>query len=132
MLDLPSILFNRIATFVPPKSLFASKRVSKLWEARLNNQDLWKDVTKSQHSAIFPMVTDFESTLKSLTKPVDYDDFKFVASIFWDGVEYASFRWQDESAWCETSPDVHAKLMSLVEKVYTPPEPPTRSHDFKL
>merc|ERR1719473_1401765 len=125
MLNLPSSLFTRVCTFVPPTSLFASRRVSNQWKNQINNS--WKEVVSKQFPEAFDMVLDHESFLLDVhnqSKPSGTDlQFRLVlkdeSQIFqiinWTGNERLSSD--------ETGPNKYfkaeASLINVIQQIET-------------
>merc|ERR1719387_1459942 len=112
MFRLPECVFNNMCSYVPPKTLFASKRVSKKWGSWLSTPSLWKIVAKTHHPDFANSIDAHEKFICDLTKVeasshlpsfdcfeftfVVYENSKKVKALHWKGGNFPSL---DDGDW---------------------------------
>merc|ERR1712000_427140 len=89
MLSLPQALFQHIMLFNDSKSIFSSKRVSKQWDARTSDPNIWKLKVKQLHPDMpLSFMHNYEAFIKNsfYEKPIfSLEDFDFLITISRNG-----------------------------------------------
>lgn len=88
MLKLPQSCFNHVLTFCTAEEIFSSMGVSKSWEERTHDKNMWKQKLKIEHPAALDMAQDAESFFQDIERynnnfhQLEVGDLQFIFEVF--------------------------------------------------